>query len=172
MKITISKINKALDNAVKVLSSVSSEFRKPIISEIYISNAKGYWGKIGKRHGGYKLFVSRMYEQIPDENMAQRRLEECMIHELIHTMPGRMNHGPKFKQVCSLVNRRYSNYNIQTRTDGEEYGVAPQEKAPAKYEIVCPHCGKTYFYCRLPKYSLDRYTCGRCHKDGLTMKKI
>lgn len=174
-KVTNSKIEKAFENACKVLGSVSKEFVVPTIVSVRISNACSYWGRIGRVRGtnAFKLSISREFERIVDVDLAQRRLEECLIHELIHTMPGRMNHGPKFKQICYLVNNKYSGkYNIQTRTSYEDYGeFIKREETKPKYEIVCPHCNRTYYYKRLPKYDISRYNCA-CGKDGLTIKNI
>ena len=173
-KVTNSKISNAFDNACCVLRSVSKEFVVPTIVSVRISNASSYWGKIGRvSGGGFKLSISREFERILDVDLAKRRLEECLIHELIHTMPGRMNHGPKFKQICYLVNNKYKGkYNIQTCTSCEDYGeVIERKEKPNKYEIVCPHCNRKYYYKRLPKYDISRYNCA-CGKDGLMIKTI
>ena len=115
----------AILNAIDVLRSVCSEkeFKQPKIYEIRITNAKSYWANIRKQHGdGFRIHVSRLIELISDTSLARRRLEETIIHELIHTMPGRMNHGPKFKMICERVNRKYFDrgYNIRTKTSSAD----------------------------------------------------
>lgn len=177
MKLSRVKIEKAIDNAVKVLSSVYNKFDAPYINSITITNASSYWANIRrvKSHGdvSFSIRVSKTIELIPNEELAQRRLEETIIHELIHTIPGCMNHGSYFKHFCSLVNNNYPNrYVIKTRTNSEDYGVAIENKPKFKYEIVCTHCGKKYYYARKPKYDIRNYTCGKCHKDGLIIRSI
>lgn len=168
-------IKVAIVKACDVLKSVSSEFVLPKICEIKLTKASSYWANIQRIDGGkyYRLRVSSLVELIPSKELAQRRLEECMIHEMIHTMPGRFNHGEKFKAMCNKVNKKYDGiYTIRTRNDCETYGIHREEKPKVKFEIKCEKCGKTYYYSRKPKYDISEYSCSKCGHKHLTIKNI
>ena len=175
MKLCESDIRNAIENANYVLSYVcnNGEFTKPYIKEIKITNAKSYWANVRRCDKGFAIRVSKLIELIPNEALAKRRLEETIIHELIHTMPGRMNHGPKFKSICNKVNRVFGDkYKIGTTTDSSDYGVKLEDKPKQKYIITCPDCGKVYYYSRKPKYHISMYNCSVCGKSHLELKEV
>lgn len=69
--------------------------------------------------------------------------KNTIIHELVHTCPGCMNHGPEFQRRALMVNRRLG-YHVSTTTDGnalEAAGVT-LKRAADNYGIVCKKCGR------------------------------
>lgn len=171
-KLTESVINSGIENASKILSEVYPTFQVPNIWSIKVTNATSYWANIGrdkKVRSRFGMHISRTFEKIPDENLARLRFETCMIHELIHTIPGCNNHGNNFKRVGRMVKRKYPQYDICRCVSAEEFGVDKAEAKPAKYLIRCEHCKHEYRYQRKPKYAISEYKCSKCGSDKLKL---
>lgn len=81
-------------------------------------------------------------------------VKDTIIHELIHTVDGCMNHGYLWKSYADKVNRAYTQYHI-SRTgmvDSLENSSAFKSSmvATAKYVLKC-ECGKEVVYGRKGK---------------------
>ena len=123
----IKQIQQAVDNANTCLYSVYPKYIEPKNIIVKFTRARSYWATItqstSKAIGKQKDFIIKigeLFNEIPDINLRNLRLEECMIHELIHTIPGCCNHGVRFKAIANKINRKYTQYDIQTQTDGEK----------------------------------------------------
>lgn len=169
------EINSAIAKAINILEQCYNQFNKPYIYKIeYKPNSKSYWAKIGrnsKKHPGYFLRIGGLFQLIPDEELAKIRFQSTIIHELIHTIPGCMNHGSKFQRICYLVNKKYPQYKLQTATGAEDFGIQLDEPIP-KYKIICKCCGKEYLYQRKPKLNINMYKCSKCGKSNLELINI
>jgi len=68
--------------------------------------------------------------------------KNTIMHELIHTCPGCMNHGWEWKRRADRVNRMLG-YNIQTMSEVETLEAAGVvlKKTEYKYGVVCDKCG-------------------------------
>ena len=164
------EVYSTLDFSNRLLEEVYSKYNRPTIVNIKYTRARSYWAKICKRGTGmYELILSNVFEDIPNENIARDRFTSSIIHELIHTIPGCWDHKCKFQLLCSLVNTKYPQYNLQTSTSTEDVGLVIEEKTP-RYTVVCKHCGKEYKYWRKPRYSLDSYSCGNCKHNDLELR--
>ena len=176
MKLTFELINEVIDEADKVMKSIfPTEYKRPMFTTIKISKAESYWMQISynKLTKDYKLRVSTMFEHYTDDSIARIRLTNSMIHELIHTLPGCMNHGPQFKRHCYIVNSK-TIYNIETTTEPGEGFVAAEKVKKVKYVVKCPHCGKEYIYqrkCRVVDYPF-KYRCSICGHVDLEVYKL
>ena len=160
------KIQSTIKNSCDIISTGYKKFIKPNITYVKVTNAKSYWCNIKKESLGYRIHISKSFELISDEKLAEERFCSSITHELIHTIPGCMNHGKKFKKICSILNNLYPKLKLQTSTSGDDYGVKIEEKAP-KYIIKCNGCGKEYFYFRKPKYKLEDYSYTQCKNSTL-----
>lgn len=163
-------IENALELAGNILLDTIPNFKVPNISRIKLTNASSYWANIGRDRDipdSFAMHISRTFEKIPNPDRAEIRFHSCMIHEMIHTIPGCNNHGKKFKKMCSLVNKKYPKYQIQTLTSSSEYGVDEESKTP-KYICHCKDCNMKYFYFRKPNYDISRYIC-KCGKSNLEL---
>ena len=166
-EVTPKNIENALTLAGNILIETIPNFKIPNISRVKITNASSYWANIGRDRetpNSFAIHISKTFEKIPDPIRAENRFHSCMIHEMIHTIPGCNNHGKKFKRMCSLVNKKYPKYQVQTSTSSEDYGIPRENKNP-KYIIQCKECGKKYFYFKLPKYPISEYVC-KCGKEN------
>lgn len=173
-QLTESVINAAINNAHKVLKDVYLKYIEPNIWSIKITNATSYWANIGRDKSvksRFGMHISRTFEKIPDEQLAKLRFETCMIHELIHTLPGCNNHGNNFKRIGRMVKRKYPQYDICRCVSAEEFGVETKER-PARYIIKCEHCMHEYRYQRKPKYAVSEYKCSKCGSSELKLFSV
>lgn len=163
-------IEDALKNAYKILLEIIPNFQIPTISRIKLTNASSYWANIGRdinTPDSFAIHISKTFEKIPDISKAKIRFQSCMIHEIIHTIPGCNNHGKKFKKVCHLINSKYPEYQLQRTTSFEDFGIPKQTKIP-KYICHCSNCNKEYIYFKKPKYPIFKYTC-KCGSNKLEL---
>ena len=121
--------------------------------------AKTRLGRCRKTSKGYLIEIN---SNLLDESIKELYLKNTIIHELLHTCEGCMNHGTNWKRLADKVNRVYG-YNIS------RVGSLPKEKdvkeiIKPNYIIKCSKCGKTYS--RIKKSKLvqhpEHYRCGRC----------
>lgn len=89
-----------------------------------------------------------------------------VVHEILHSCEGCMNHGPRWKSYARIVNNKYG-YNIKTCSSFDERGL---ERPKSKYVLKCknPKCGHEYGKTRMTKSVRDcsGYRCHKC-KTGL-----
>lgn len=73
------------------------------------TRAKSRLGQARKRNGEYSINISAdiLHDKYPLEF-----LKNTVIHELLHTCKGCMNHGEKWKAYAEKVNAKYG-YNIE-----------------------------------------------------------
>lgn len=82
---------------------------------------------------------------------------ETVVHEILHTVEGCMNHGPKWKKAAAIMNEKYG-YNVKTSSSYSERGL---EAPKGKYEVRCASCKNSYYknrMCNLIKYP-KRFIC-------------
>lgn len=95
------------------------------VAEITINRrAKKRWGQCRLIDGKYYINIS---EVLLREENSIRGLEETIIHELIHTCEGCMNHGPVWKAYVETVNKAFG-YNIKRTNSPYDKGIAGAEK--------------------------------------------
>lgn len=175
MILTYDLINETFIEADKVMKSAFSTYVTPNFVSVKISKAQSYWMQIRKLPGenAWGLKVSNSFENYIDEERGKAQLFNSMLHELIHTLPGGMNHGYKFHTYCNILYSKTGNYVTTASSGGEGY-VAAQRKINYKYAVVCPMCGGTVKYqrkCNATTYPW-MYRCGRCGCDKLEVKKL
>ena len=115
------------------------------------------WGICRKRNGIY-------YIEVADRllNAEEISIKTTIIHEILHTVKGCMNHGPEWKRVANIMNRKYG-YNIKRTTSEEEKGLEVDWDA-FKYIVKCKKCGHTFGYTRKTKciQYISQYRCAAC----------
>ena len=115
------------------------------------------WGVCRKRNGIY-------YIEVADRllNADEISIKTTIIHEILHTVKGCMNHGPEWKRVADIMNRKYG-YNIKRTTSEEEKGLEVDWDA-FKYIVKCKKCGHTFGYTRKTKciQYISQYRCAAC----------
>ena len=59
-----------------------------------------------------------------------------MMHELIHSITGCMNHGPNFQYVVNLVNSKFG-YDVHITSYYDSYNTYLNNTKNYKYKIKC-----------------------------------
>ena len=171
MTITKDLIYDELKIATTIVKSAYVDFEEPIIEDVKISHARSFWGQIKSLGGRYfELKVSDVFNDIPNEDKAKGRFRGMLVHELLHTIKGCMNHGNKWKLMASKVNALYPSLNVTRCTSMSSYGVKKEQKKP-KYWVICHACNHTWFRQRKsdttdPVFLNTFCRCGHCNAKG------
>ena len=88
----------------------------------------------------YTISISKDFMKICPEYV-----KNTMMHELIHSINGCMNHGPNFQYVANLVNSKFG-YDVHTKAYYDSYNTYLNNTKTYKYKVKCSHCGKEWFY--------------------------
>ena len=177
MTLTTTIIREYITIADNIMSKCFPKtYKTPTYTEITISKARSFWAQIKHISGKYySLKVSNVFNEIEDQDDFENRMISCMIHELIHTLPGCFNHGAKFKAACAKVNRMFPGYNLQRATSMEEYGIKREVK-PIKYVMSCGKCGATWNYRRKPNImdmnEMNKYYTCACGAADFHLKEV
>lgn len=93
-----------------------------------------------------------------------KAIETVLLHELLHTCYGCMNHGKRWKRYAMQLNQKYG-YEIKPTARYESFGLEdPGSREQIRYRIVCRECGMEIIRrrrCKLVE-NTDRYRCGKC----------
>ena len=125
------------------------------------TRAVNRWGQcVSLGHGYYSINISA---RLLADNVSDKAVKTTILHELVHTCEGCMNHGKEWKRIADEVNKAYG-YNIKRTTSSEEKGV---ERVKPNYIVACPCCGTQWRYVRMAKMVQhpNLYRCGKCHKE-------
>lgn len=102
------------------------------------------WGRCRKiTQYTYKIEVK---SKLLDEDVPHDVLMNTMLHELIHTCNGCMNHGELFKRYAARLNR--AGWYVNTYVTEAELKAVPQEPTIYRYRVTCEACGKEWNYSR------------------------
>lgn len=90
----------------------------------------------------------------------KKKAMNTMVHEILHTCDGCMNHGKLWKHYANVMNKKYG-YNISRLGSYESAGL---ERPAAKYVIECEGCNEQYHRMRKSKIVTHAhlYGCGKC----------
>ena len=167
MKISKENAYFIIGEASNIIKEIYPEFLLPTIDYIKITNAKSYWANIGKTSTyGYGIHISKyLFNSIKNKSLLKDRFFGCIIHELIHTIPGCNNHKSKFKSICKQINKNYPQYILQ----GNDKRIPLLFLSPPKYIMKCSVCNYEYYYFRKPKYPQEKYFCNKCGENQLKL---
>lgn len=102
------------------------------------------------------------------------KVKNTIMHELIHSVHGCMNHGPSFKYLASLVNNKFG-YNITRTSYYQEYEEYINNTKQYRYKVKCNSCGSEWLYQKagnvIKNIQKNPYscTCPKCHKKTFTI---
>lgn len=173
---TKAQVNQWLKDEQNNLIAIGIPVSSDICPEIRLSKATSWYGQCqqnrvykGKR---YKFIISISEYHLQS---SERAIRNTLIHELLHTCPGCLNHGPKWKAYADIVQRRFG-YNI-TRAGGDKdtdsaIEAARKEKRAGyqtQYLLICTGCGQEFLRYRKSNLVLhpEKYRC----KCGGTIKR-
>ena len=126
------------------------------------TRAKSRWGQCKQVSPG--VFEININIDLLREENSIDGLKDTIIHELLHTCEGCMNHGAKWKAYADKVNRYYG-YNVSRCSSADDKGVTVQRVQKIKYQFKCTGCGQVISQTRASKFTKnpERYQCGICH---------
>lgn len=136
-------------------------------------NTNQSWGYCRKRPDGFEIKIN---ECLLEDNVDDKATMDTVMHEVIHTVDGCLNHKAPFKKVAALVNERYG-YNVKRISSAAEKGIDKSDITTIQYIIECGNCGNLNYYSRktkVVKSILNKehsYRCSCCKSDDLFVKE-
>jgi len=119
----------------------------------------------------YNITINKYFTECCDEE----KVKNTIMHELLHTLHGCMNHGVGWKSYADILNR--NGYHINRTSSYKEYNeyVSSMRNNETKYIVRCEHCNKEYRYQKASKVikslsnvlSRSNYICPACHRTTL-----
>ena len=123
------------------------------------TRARRRWGVCRKEaDGSFRIGIS---VRLLEEDVPLRSLQQTILHELLHTAPGCMDHTGTWKRYAGLLNRTYG-FSIRRASAAEDLG-APEDPR-VRYRFRCEGCGAEqlrYRACNFTRHP-ERYRCSRC----------
>ena len=105
------------------------------------------WGQCMKQHGRYYISISNrlLADDVPDEWAMN-----TIVHEVLHTVDGCMNHGALWKRYANMMNRRYG-YNVKRTSSYPELENNAYGRSRYKYAVTCNNCGTEWKFTKKTK---------------------
>lgn len=170
MFLTVGRIRETVSKANQILKSVFPCYDIPNIKKISIGKSRTSWATIKRnlRDNHFELRVSDVFNLLNEEHNPQLQLEDTIIHEMIHTIPGCFNHQTKFKAVAALVNSKYKQYHI-SRCQAMPIGIERE----SRYEVTCKDCGRVWKFAKKVRilHNIDVCKCPYCKTRHLEITK-
>lgn len=161
MKYTNAILANILNRCVKECTISGIEVGE--ITDIKINNRpKHRLGQcIQKVDGTYEIEISGFFLTDDVEDIIVR---STVMHEVLHTSPGCMNHGKTWTSNANYVNKKYG-YKVSRCFDvTANAGVKNSYLKSSKYIYKCDKCGNKVGFnrkCKFTKFT-HRYSCGLC----------
>lgn len=112
----------------------------------------------------YNFFRIEISDFLLEDNVKEDILVNTIIHELLHTVDGCMDHKEKWKNYANIVNNKLG-YNIKRVTSRKELGLEEYiSKEKVKYIFQCENCGQIVNIkrkCNFVNY-YEQYRCVKC----------
>ncbi len=154
------------NECMEMLDVIGIEYRESAFK--VNTRATKRWGLCsyaGRYFDGSKHYEIQISTVLLDERNSEIGLIETIMHELLHTCEGCMNHGAEWKRLAEKVNREYG-LNIKRTNSAEDKGVTVDTRVKrVLHRFVCTGCGQVIERQRESKFTQNyqRYTCGKCH---------
>lgn len=148
------------------------------ISKVKINTrAKSRWGLCTSTPNG---FVIEITDRLVVDDVEEAALMDTLLHEMLHTVDGCLNHGTKWKMLAKRLNDKFG-YHIKRCTSAEEKGLPQYSRINrAKYKITCLGCGNENYYMKksravsiIEKKPINSgCTCGRCGSHNFRFEEV
>ena len=147
------RMNRLSKVAMSILDEVGVEYTTPV--KWALSKATTTWGTCQMKKNpitgeyDYSIRISLM---TLDESRSDDKVLDTIIHELIHTVKGCMNHQSGFKNAAWKVMNAHPEFNISRCQSFEDSGLSREaiqsyKKTPKiTYRVKCVMCGRTFEY--------------------------
>lgn len=111
------------------------------------------------------LFDISISSMLLVDEVEDRVTLNTIMHELLHTVPGCLNHNGRWKLYSEFVNKNLLQYNIKRVAKESETGILVERKPPIyRYILRCTKCGQEIKRQKETKVVINykRYRCGKC----------
>lgn len=102
------------------------------------------YGRCEKKGNSYIIQINKYHNELSSKEDVMNTL----IHEIIHSMPGCMNHKKVWQDICEKYNFHYHTHLSRTSPMKGAYKKFYEEQkaknSKIKYYIVCSNCGHHY----------------------------
>lgn len=159
---TINRDQTDLDNLLaKAIEEVKEQGIKPgnIDPTLYVSNAAKEFGRCTRNATNFEIRISKYIMNNTEEDLMQ-----TLVHEVLHSVAGCMNHGAQWKKVADIMNKA-KGYDISRLTSISAANLTSEHQAVlTKYVVVCVDCRNELYRQRKSKLINypELYTCGAC----------
>lgn len=158
---------KLYDICVNQLDSIGIVYS--IVDNIVVNRrAKAMWGRCTDIGNRYKIEIS---VSLLEDNVDDMATLNTLMHELLHTCDGCMNHGAKWKEYANMVNNTYG-YSIKRCTSAKEKGLKEREH---DYHFIV-HCNQCNYDWKYQRYTKTVKSCehnrATCSCGGRDFKVI
>ncbi len=167
------RLNELLEECLEELEAINIRPCGKILGVRENKRAKKRLGCCKQIKGGlcpeFQLELSVMLQEAEEKT-----LKEVMIHEILHTCRGCLNHGDRWKQLAERAGKAYG-YSIKRTASFEKLGIEAEKEEQKRYRIRCSCCGSTFYRARRSKVVQhpECYRCARCgSRDTLTVDQI
>lgn len=126
------------------------------------TRAKQRWGQTRRRIDGFHINISAVLLR---DDVSDEAVKDTVMHEILHTVDGCLNHKYKWKAMADKVNKAYG-YNIKRCTGAWEKGIDSslmEVEHHKTYIIKCEKCGVETV--RHRKSNLIKYPHHYIHRD-------
>ena len=133
----------------------------PNISFVINTRAKSRLGLCKKIGNSYVIEISQL---LLDERVDEKNgLKNTIMHELLHTCRGCMNHTGRWAELAQNVNDAYG-YHVKRVTNHNDCVIPDELQAPARYLIRCTECGALIPRQRMSALIKNpkKYLCAKC----------
>lgn len=129
--------------------------------------------------GRYHIFLNpnmlKFNDGIRDgryDDSGEQLIKSVIAHELVHTLPGCMNHGRRFHEKGNLV-KRLMGYTIDTKADVDGSAYFRKYLPKTNYMLKCDNCGNEISKPTLsdPVKNPFKYRCPKC-RGNLSSYKL
>ena len=163
---TYKELMEVFDTTKKEVSTIHSEVENIQYSVRFNSRfnkALGRCTKVG--YNSYLIEINPTYANMVELSS----LKNTIVHEIIHSLPRCMNHGPIWKEkAAKMATLGYTIKRVSVETNYSQYR---KNNIKYKYIVYCPDCGREW---KKQKSSAvtqrpERYICP-CGKQNLKVK--
>lgn len=157
-------LQKYAEKCKKYLDNIGVEYGN-VLEFVVNTRARNRWGQCRPVPEGFSININ---VALLDERNDEDGLINTIIHELLHTCKGCLNHGENWKTLANKVYREYG-INIKRTSTAADKGVLEETrpepvKREIKHKFICQKCGAVITRTKESKFTKNytRYTCGRC----------
>ena len=109
----------------------------------------------------YKITINKAYLQ----NSDPQSVHDTIVHEVLHSIPGCMNHGKKWSYYARQFMTALPQFNISRCTNNEGFNnyLKKAMETQAKYTIICKKCGARFYKTRKSQWMDYLMRGGKCY---------